>query len=112
MEPDSVSVSTLSDGTVIYKDATGEPAYGMDILGNVFNVPGPSGSPLVQQFANLLDFWGRSTIEQRNRAQALQERITLAQLTPAGAVGASLANMMPLLLIAGAGFIAYKALAK
>lgn len=104
----------LGDGSYVYEDAGGNVSIVRGPGGAASTATNPmgQGSAVVQQFANLLDYWGRSTIDARTRSQMIQSQNQLAANSPGVAAAQSLASLLPILLLAGGAFLVYKLVAR
>lgn len=100
MESDAASVSTLDDGTMVFRDGSGSIVYALDSVGNPISAANAAVSGIASQFASLLNYGIRAKIDAAFAPKAA---------APAPAAGA---NAGSLILIAGAAFVAYKLLAK
>jgi hypothetical protein len=67
---------------------------------------------IIGQFANLAQYWARAAIDADIRGKQLQQNAQFAAYLPGANLSASIGAYMPLLLVAGAALLAYKALAK
>lgn len=94
-------VSRYDDGSVLVQDDSMNVLGGIDVSGAQF---GPAASNIGQQFMNLLDFGARAAIVSRYGTAATQP----ATYTTPAQQQSAVAQLMPVLLLAGAAFLVYK----
>ena len=93
------------DGSTITYDDAGNVAAVTDNQGNPVAVAGATGSNVVQQFTNLLNYWANAAINSKYGPQPG----TVG--SPASTSG-QLNQLMPLIIFGGLALFAYKTLAK